>query len=134
MKFVGEFVTRAAHAGTVRAPALNHKIGNDAMEHQAVIERALFFLSGFFIAEFLGAFRESDEVFDGFGCFLIEELDYDVALRGFKDGVAASRTSHAISLGWVEKLSYTRRWPGARGQRLVTGRENCTTFAVEIEK
>src|SRR6266481_177471 len=114
MKFVGEFVSRAAHTGTVRAPALNHKIGNYAMEHQAVIEWALFFFAGFFVDEFLGAFSEADEVFDGLRCFLVEQLDDDLALRGFKDGVGAGRTGHAISLEWAEKLSYTRRGCGGK--------------------
>src|SRR5882724_12292613 len=38
VKFVGEFVAWAAHAGAVRAAALNHEIGNDAVKNQAVVE------------------------------------------------------------------------------------------------
>src|SRR6266849_5004129 len=113
MKFVGKFVTRATHAGTVRTSALNHEIGNDAMENQSVVERALFFLSGFFVGEFLGTFGQADKILDGLRRFFFHQLDDDIALRSFKNGVSASRTSHAISLEWVEKLSYTTRWPVA---------------------
>src|SRR6266850_1315361 len=116
MKFVGKFVTRATHAGTVRASALNHEIGNDAMENQSVVERALFFFPGFFVGEFLATFRQADKILDGLRCFFFHQLDDDIALRSFKNGVSASRTSHAISLEWVEKLSYTTRWPVASGR------------------
>src|SRR6267154_530125 len=113
MKFVGKFVTRATHAGTVRASALNHEIGNDAMKNQSVVETAHFFLSGFFVGEFLSAFRQADKILDCLRRFFFHQLDDDIALRSFKNGVSASRTSHAISLEWVEKLSYTTRWPVA---------------------
>src|SRR5438445_4291548 len=115
MKFVGEFIAWPAHAGTVRAASLNHEIRNDAVEDEAVIERALFFLSGFFVGEFPGAFSETDKVFDSFGGFFFQQFDDDVALRGFENGIGASGTSHAISLEWVQKLSYTRRRRDATG-------------------
>jgi len=98
MKFVGEFVAGAAHAGAMRASALNHEIGNDAVEDQAVVKRARFFLAGFFVGEFLGAFGETNEIGDGFGSFVDQKLDHDIAERSFKDGVGASGTCHAVSL------------------------------------
>src|SRR5439155_16197244 len=38
MKFVGEFVARSAHAGALWAAALNHEIGNDAVEDESIIK------------------------------------------------------------------------------------------------
>src|SRR4029434_625091 len=108
MEFIGEFVAGATHAGTVRAAALNHKIRNDPVEDESIVKGPLFFLSGFFVREFLGPFGETDEIFNSFGSFLVQQLDDDVALRGFTDGVGARGTSHAISLERVQKLSYTR--------------------------
>ena len=98
MKFVGEFVARSAHAGAVRASTLNHEIGNDAVEDQAVVKGALFLLSGFFVGEFLGAFGEADKICDGLRSFVYEQLDDDVAERGFKDGVGTNGACHAVSL------------------------------------
>src|SRR6478736_852603 len=108
MKFVCKFVAGAAHAGAVRASALDHKIGNDAVENESVIVRAFFFLAGFFVSEFLGAFGQADKIFNSLGGLLVEQLDDDVALRGFENGIGASGTSHAFSLERVEKLSHTR--------------------------
>src|ERR1700735_901164 len=36
MKFVGELVTGTAAAGALRASALNHEVGNDAVEDEAI--------------------------------------------------------------------------------------------------
>ena len=108
MKFVGKFVAWPAHAGTVRAASLNHEVRNDTVEDEAIVESALFFLSGFFVGEFPGTFSETDKVFHSFGGFFFQQSNDDVALRGFENGIGASGTSHAISLEWVQKLSYTR--------------------------
>jgi hypothetical protein len=72
--FVGELVAGAAHAGAFGVAALDHELGNDAVEDGAVVElRALFAAA----VPLFGALGEADEVGYGFGCVFFEELaDY----------------------------------------------------------
>src|SRR5436190_4127383 len=62
-----ERVARAAGPGALRAPALDHEVGDDAVEDQAVVEA----LAG-----------ELLEVRDGLRRVLVEELEADRALAG----------------------------------------------------
>src|SRR5262249_6711679 len=55
MKFVAESVTRSTAAAALRAAALDHKIGNHAVKHQAVVVFAALFLAGTRVFVFLGA-------------------------------------------------------------------------------
>ena len=57
---VGEGIAGAAGAGAQGAAALNHEIGDDAVELEAVVELVALHLGA--AAEFLGAFSEADEV------------------------------------------------------------------------
>src|SRR5215510_3854593 len=97
MKLVGKLVSRTAHAGSVGASALNHEIRNHAMENQTVVKRSLFFPSCFFVREFLGSFRQPDEILNSFRSFLVEQLDHNISERSFKNGVRACGTSHVFS-------------------------------------
>ena len=77
---VGELVAGAAHAGAFGVAALDHELGDDAMEDGAVVElRALLAAA----VPVLGAFGEADKVGDGLGCVFFEELDRRPFLRWF---------------------------------------------------
>ena len=65
VELVGELVAGAAGAGAGRVAALDHEIGDHAVEGGAVVER----LAG------LGAFGQADEVLHGVGRLVGEELD-----------------------------------------------------------
>ena len=97
VEFVRERVTGTAAAIAARAAALNHEIGNHAVEGEAVIEGALFFLSGALVGKFLGAFGKTDEVGYGLRRFLFEQADHNFALRGFKNSVRSRWPCHEFS-------------------------------------
>src|SRR5580704_11115641 len=62
MKLVAKFVARSAASAAFGASALNHKIRNDAVKNQSVIERPLFFLARALVGEFLRALGEANEI------------------------------------------------------------------------
>lgn len=84
VEFVAESVTGAASANAARAAALNHEIGNDAMEDEAVVERSLSGFAGEFIDELELTGCEADEIFDGIGYEVFVELGGHVAQRSFE--------------------------------------------------
>ena len=69
--FVLEAVAWAAIADAVRAAALDHEIGDDAVEFQAVVEAAL---------------DQVDEIGDGHRRLVGEQFDADGAAVGVEDG------------------------------------------------
>src|ERR1700693_1316785 len=97
MEFVGEGVAGAAASIAARASTLDHELGDDAMKAKAIVKVAFFFFAVGFVGEFLGAFGETNEILDGFGRFLFEEADDDIALRCFKNGVRRCGSCHGIS-------------------------------------
>src|SRR5579859_4184848 len=62
MKLVGELVAGTAAAATLRASALNHEVGNNAMKDKAVVEG----LAGF------GTFGQADEILNCLGSLVGE--------------------------------------------------------------
>jgi len=66
-RFVIEGIARAARSLSIRTSALDHEVGDDAMEDEVVIEACLC---------------ELDEVLGGLGCLFGKELDLDGALAG----------------------------------------------------
>src|ERR1700730_9832635 len=99
MKLVGEGVPRPAAAIAAGAAALNHEVRDHAMKGQPVVIILLLFLSRFLVSEFFSALRQTDEIGDGLGRFLLEQTDDDVALRRFKDGVGSCASRHETSRG-----------------------------------
>src|SRR5580692_4196108 len=97
MEFVREGVAGAAASIAARASTLDHELGNNAVEGEAVVEIALFFFAVGFVGEFFGAFGETNEILDGFGRLFFEEADHDIALRCFKNGVRPCGSCHGIS-------------------------------------
>ena len=84
--FVGELVAGAAHAGAFGVAALDHELGDDAVEDGAVVElRALLAAA----VPVFGAFGEADEVGDSDGRVFLEELADDGAFGGLEGGVGA---------------------------------------------
>src|ERR1039458_10283863 len=75
MKFVGEFVSRSAVSRAFRVAALDHEIGNHAMEDSPVVKRLPRF----------GALRETDEVLHCDGDFVGEKLELELAFRGIEE-------------------------------------------------
>ena len=72
MELVFELITRAAEPLAQRIAALDHEAFDDAMEHQAVVERFLVRLPRFRMFPFLGPIREICEVGDGLGRLVVE--------------------------------------------------------------
>ena len=88
VRLVLEGVARAAGAGAERAPALDHEAVDDPVEGQAVVV-ALTAAPGV-VAVLLGALGEADEVRDGLGSVVREQVDRDVAPVGLQDGLLVS--------------------------------------------
>src|SRR6185369_12369350 len=65
-----------------RVAALDHEVGDDAVEAQAVVERLLVLLAGLGVGPLLRARRQADEVRDGVGGVVLVQLDDDGALVG----------------------------------------------------
>src|SRR5580700_7384211 len=79
--FVGELVAGAAHAGALRVAALDHELGDDAVEDGAVVKLVALLAGG---VPFLGAFSEADKVSDGFRSFGRKQLADDGAFGGLE--------------------------------------------------
>jgi hypothetical protein len=80
MKFVCKFVARSAHAAAVGTTALNHELGNHAMEDQPVVESTFFLLAGLFIREFFRAFGKPDEICDRLRRLFFEQAHHNVSV------------------------------------------------------
>src|SRR5258707_9359057 len=72
MKLVAEAITGIARSRPEGASALNHELGNYTMENEAIVKWALHLLPGLRVLEFLGAFREPDEISNRLRSFLFE--------------------------------------------------------------
>src|SRR2546423_14709661 len=94
MEFVAKGVTWTAAAAAFGASALNHEIGDNSMEDQAIVIVAFLFLAGARVLEFLSTFGKPDEVGHGLRRFFLQQPDDDVALRGFKNGIGSCGTAH----------------------------------------
>ena len=77
-----EAVAGAAHAGAGGVAALDHEVGNHAMEDGSVVELVGGFGVGAGVRPLLLAFGEVDEVLDGDGRVGLEEADGDLAFGG----------------------------------------------------
>src|SRR6185312_6750617 len=99
--FVLELVAGAAEAGTRGISALDHEVGNHAMEDSAVIEAVFALLAADRVGPLALAFGEFGEVGYGFGRFFFEEAADDGAFSSIDDGVSTGLTGH-----WV--LSFSR--------------------------
>ena len=82
-----EEVAGIAGAVAEAIAALDHEAGDDAVEGGAVVEGLMVhFLEGLGVGPVFGAFGEADEVGDGDGGFLVEELAGEAAHGGVDDG------------------------------------------------
>src|SRR5580692_2162597 len=110
VKFVGKVVARAAAAVALRTSALNHKVRNHAVKDQAVVIRTLFFLSADGVLEFLGAFSETNKVFNGLRGLFFKQSANDVAHGSFKNCVSSCGSRHVLSFGmYVVCYCYSRK-------------------------
>src|SRR5277367_6526787 len=94
MKFIRKLIARAAASIALRASTLNHEIRNHTVKSKAIVKRPLFFLAA---AEFLGPFRQPDEILHGLRRFFLQQPNYDISLRGFENRVRSCRSAHSIS-------------------------------------
>ena len=88
------------------AAALDHELRNDAMKRQSVEKRPLGLLSRLGVGEFLGAFREADEILDGLGRLFFKEAADDLALRSFQNGVCSRRACQSWLLSGDDPAWY----------------------------
>ena len=78
VEFIGKGVAGTAGAGTQRATALDHEVGDHPVEGQAVVKRGA---GGFAAAAKMeAAFRQADEIDDRQRCLVVRESEQDVAL------------------------------------------------------
>ena len=82
--FVFELVAGAAEAGAGGISALDHEVGNHAMEDGAVVEAVFALLAADGMGPLAFAFGEFDEVGDGFGGFFLEQAADDGAFTGIE--------------------------------------------------
>ena len=94
---VGELVAGAAHAGAFGIAALDHELGDDAMEDGSVVELVALLAAAL---PRLGSLGEADEVRDGLGGVLLEELGDDGSFRGVEDCVGSWLSCHVFSFGF----------------------------------
>src|SRR5262249_45901244 len=89
-----ELIAGAAHAGAGGIAALDHEVGDDAMEDGSVVEAlfALFACDGMF--PLAVALSQVNEVGDSFGSVFVEQAADNGAFGGLEDGVGAGRTGH----------------------------------------
>jgi hypothetical protein len=92
------------------------------MEIQAIVKRALFFLSGPRVAELDGSFGQADKIRDSFRSFLLEQPDDDGAERRIEHCVRSWGARQIILLGIEDRdrpaLSRTRTFAASvRGAR-----------------
>src|SRR5512146_1269384 len=93
-----ELVAGAAHAGAAGVAALNHEIGNHAVENRAAVERPRALLAADVVFPVAFALGQVNEVLHCFWCILLEKTAGDVAFAGLKYGVCSRLTSHIASL------------------------------------
>ena len=67
VEFILELVARSADADAERAAALDHEIGDDTVEDDAIIERSFFLFMCFGVDEFNLAGGKSNKIFDSVG-------------------------------------------------------------------
>src|SRR5690625_386129 len=120
VEFVFELVAGAANATAQRVAALDHEVGNDAVENGVVVERDTgFFLAGGRVGPVFGPGGQAHEVFNGLGCVVAEEFDNDVTAVGFDNGFMCSNTHEGYSsIIWrtvtvlsQREFSFIRPWP-----------------------
>src|SRR6267378_561773 len=92
------------------------------MKDQAVVERFLFLLAGFFVRKFLGSFGESNEICHRLRCFHFEQAHHNMPLGSFESGIGSCRSAHAVSLCTAQSYT-TVRTPRhfGRGNKKVCG-------------
>ena len=96
---VAEAVAGPAHAGAGGVAALDHEVGNDAMEDGAVEELVGGLFAGGGVGPLFGALGQFDEVLDGDGRVGLKEPDGDLAFGGGEDGVGSCCECHENS--WI---------------------------------
>src|SRR5450755_735990 len=128
MKLVRKRVARPSAPIPAWATALNHEVRNYSMKGQAVVIISLFFLPGALVGEFLCPFGETNKVRYGLRRFIFEQVNDDVALRSFKNGIRPCGSRHEISLS-----DSTYRTRGSGNHASLTRRRTIKTAALPME-
>lgn len=74
MKFVGKLIAWVSFAIAKGTTTLDHKVRDDPVEDQPIVERTLDPSLSLGIAKGLGSHGQADEVGDGLGGLFLEEL------------------------------------------------------------
>src|SRR6266542_2085613 len=82
--FVLKAISGAARASAAGIAALNHEVGDDAVEDGPVVKRAGTLLSAYAVLPIALSLGELHKIGDRLGRFLLEEAAEDVALVGDK--------------------------------------------------
>src|SRR5215469_3163870 len=83
---ISEAVAWASHPSTFGVAALDHEVGDDAVEDCSIVELGTFLARAIPI---FSAVSEADEVGDGLRSVFLKELGNDGALVGLERGVHA---------------------------------------------
>src|SRR5713226_2525277 len=94
---VFELVARTAETGAHRVAALNHEVGDDAMENGSVVEGIAGLFARCGMRPLALAFGEVDEVGDRLGGVLLKQAAHDGALAGFEHGISSGCAGHSVS-------------------------------------
>ena len=116
VKFVGETVSGIAGSSSERASALNHELRYHAMKNEAVVKRALGFLPGLGIFEFLGALRKAHEIRNRLRGFLLKQANDDRTLRCIEHCIGSGCAAQGY-LQWKGKCAGIITHSGRGGQR-----------------
>jgi hypothetical protein len=94
--FVFKLVAGPTHPSSLGIAALDHEVGNYAMENRSIVESVFRFLSRRGMGPLALALREFHEIGNSFGRLFIEEAADDVAFAGFECGVESGLARHRV--------------------------------------
>ncbi len=86
VNLITELVAGSAVTHTERVATLDHEVSNDAVEDDAVVQRGRRLVTRPGVRPLLLPSREADEVFDGDGSVISEQVDSDVPVIGVDGG------------------------------------------------
>ncbi len=93
-----EVVAGAANALSERVATLNHEVRDDAVKNDVFVQGAFAGLSGCRVRPRFAAVGETNEVRDGFGCLVAEEVHDNVAVVGVQSCGVAVKSHSTYSL------------------------------------
>src|SRR5262245_44048570 len=108
LRFVLELISGSPIASTRRIAALNHEIGNNAMENRVVVEAIRALLASVGMRPLALPFRELNEILHRFGRVALEKHARKGSFRGVKYGISARLARHKCPFSDLDSRSCKR--------------------------